>query len=207
MNQRKKFNAFTLAEVLITIGIIGVVAALTIPTLLKLTQDMEFKSAAMEAFSKANQVLNQMKIDGTFTPGVTNDYTFKNDFMSYMKVAQNCGNADECVTCGNSDVYHSRFGNQGYLVHWCDGQFSTIDGMFWAFTDGGPEFGISVDVNGYQKKPNVIGRDTFMFQVMSNGTLVPEGAPGTWYNSGHCDFAAYSTDLGCMYNVVRNYNY
>ena len=30
----KKFKAFTLAEVLITIGIIGIVAALTLPTLI-----------------------------------------------------------------------------------------------------------------------------------------------------------------------------
>ncbi len=32
---KKKFNAFTLAEVLITLGVIGVVAALTIPQLVK----------------------------------------------------------------------------------------------------------------------------------------------------------------------------
>lgn len=38
-------NAFTLAEVLITLGIIGVVAAMTIPTLMNKTNDAELKSA------------------------------------------------------------------------------------------------------------------------------------------------------------------
>ena len=40
----RKNNGFTLAEVLITLGIIGVVAALTIPTLISNTNSRRFAS-------------------------------------------------------------------------------------------------------------------------------------------------------------------
>ena len=56
-------NAFSLAEVLITLAIIGVVAALTVPGLLQDTNDAQYKAAAKEAYSILNQALNMMKLD------------------------------------------------------------------------------------------------------------------------------------------------
>ena len=50
-----KLLAFTLAEVLIVLGIIGIVAEMTIPSLVKQTQDLEFKSAWKKAYSELNQ--------------------------------------------------------------------------------------------------------------------------------------------------------
>ncbi|MBR1754390.1 type II secretion system protein [bacterium] len=50
----KKFG-FTLAEVLITLGIIGVVAAMTIPTLMQKTNDAELKSGFKKMISVVNQ--------------------------------------------------------------------------------------------------------------------------------------------------------
>ncbi len=52
---RKDFNAFTLAEVLITLGIIGVVAALTLPVLIAKYQ----QKAGIVGFKKTMTVLNQ----------------------------------------------------------------------------------------------------------------------------------------------------
>ena len=54
-----KKAAFTLAEVLITLGIIGIVAAMTIPTLISEYQDKQFKTAYKKAYSDLNQVLLQ----------------------------------------------------------------------------------------------------------------------------------------------------
>jgi len=48
-------EAFTLAEVLITLGIIGVVAAMTIPTLISNTNGAQFKTAYKKALSTLNQ--------------------------------------------------------------------------------------------------------------------------------------------------------
>ena len=63
---KRQINAFTLAEVLITLGIIGVVAALTLPTLIK-----KYEAKALETqFEKAYSVLSQsnrmMLAQGTF---------------------------------------------------------------------------------------------------------------------------------------------
>ena len=57
-------NAFTLAEVLITLGIIGVVAAMTIPTLVSNTNGAQFKTAYKKALSTLNQaVLMNLALD------------------------------------------------------------------------------------------------------------------------------------------------
>lgn len=55
MNRKLKANAFTLAEVLITLGIIGVVAAMTIPTLIANTNSQKFCSQFKKTISTLNQ--------------------------------------------------------------------------------------------------------------------------------------------------------
>lgn len=53
----RKHAGFTLAEVLITLGIIGVVAAMTIPTLMSNTGKAEFKTAFKKILSVVNQAV------------------------------------------------------------------------------------------------------------------------------------------------------
>ena len=60
-------SAFTLAEVLITLGIIGVVAALTIPSLISNYQDKQFKTAYKKAYSDISQVVQEGIIENQFT--------------------------------------------------------------------------------------------------------------------------------------------
>ena len=50
-------NAFTLAEVLITLGIIGVVAAMTMPTLMNSTNGAQYKTAYKKALSVLSQAV------------------------------------------------------------------------------------------------------------------------------------------------------
>ena len=52
-----KFKGFTLAEVLITLGIIGVVAAMTMPTLINSTQGAQYKTAYKKALSVMSQAV------------------------------------------------------------------------------------------------------------------------------------------------------
>lgn len=56
-------NAFTLAEVLITLGIIGIVAAMTLPTLLNKTRNKELHTAFLKTYSELNQVAGLFKAD------------------------------------------------------------------------------------------------------------------------------------------------
>ena len=56
--------AFTLAEVLITLGIIGIVAALTIPSLITNYKANKLRAQFLKSYSTVQQVFKQMEADG-----------------------------------------------------------------------------------------------------------------------------------------------
>ena len=68
----KKYSAFTLAEVLITLGIIGVVAAMTIPNLIANTNGAKYRSGFKKALSTLSQagLMAQAQYDYDFA-GIT----------------------------------------------------------------------------------------------------------------------------------------
>lgn len=210
LNMQKPFKkAFTLAEVLITLAIIGVVAALTIPALMTKIQDMQFKQAAKEYYSKASQVVQQIKNDeGTLSDFVNNadNSYFGSVFKSYFKVSNDCSPA--CVQgTATSDVYKTLYGSKAATQGYFSYEFVTMDGVLWSY---GNHNIITVDVNGYLKGPNTYGRDVFMFQIV-NENLVPLGSLGTYHPQYYCtrDFenGAGQQGTGCMDYVMRGVNY
>lgn len=60
-------SGFTLAEVLITLGIIGIVAALTLPSLLSNFRDKVIVNQAKKSYSNFQNVLNKMMADEGYT--------------------------------------------------------------------------------------------------------------------------------------------
>ena len=65
--KNKTFNAFTLAEVLITLAIIGVVAAITIPTLVQRYQERVTVTKLKKAYSLLNQAYQMAVLEhGTY---------------------------------------------------------------------------------------------------------------------------------------------
>ena len=77
-------NGFTLSEVLITLVIIGVVAALTIPTAINRMQREELRSQFKKAVSTTSQVIQKMKVDyGDIIFDSVNDseLDFRNKFI------------------------------------------------------------------------------------------------------------------------------
>lgn len=208
MENKLKIKAFTLSEVLITLGIVGVVAALTIPILAKNIQDYQFKQAAKKAYTQTAQVIQRIKTDnGGSIPGSTfADNNLYSTFMSYFKVFQDCNT--HCVALSSSSLVYKSLDKTPAYTWYMAYQFITTDGMFWATS--AYDFTITVDVNGYLKGPNIYGRDVFMFQVVNN-SLFPMGAPGTTYGISNCDVKNpwYYGGSGCMYYVMQgiNYNY
>ena len=93
----KRKIAFTLAEVLITLGIIGVVAAMTLPSVITKYQDKVLINKTKKAFAQFQNVLSLASVDNG-TPG-DNSLTFPKDVSSttvtknlakYYKGAQVC---------------------------------------------------------------------------------------------------------------------
>ncbi len=117
-----KKNGFTLAEVLITLGIIGVVAAITLPTLIQNHKKQVYVNGLKKAISTSQNMLKQMQADeeassvGTtklFTDGICNKWNddgsdnhscednygnptvFENIIPKYLKTVKICKN-DTC---------------------------------------------------------------------------------------------------------------
>lgn len=215
-----KLRAFTLAEVLITLGIIGIVATMTIPTLMQNIQDRQFKEAAKEAYSKASQAVQQMKLDegGSLAYYYVTSGSFKPALIQYFKVIKDClPLGDACVQNTTiSNVYSNLANGDANTSFMSFGQFITTDGMFWgvynypAYTTS--RMMIAVDVNGYKNKPNMLGRDVFVFELKNDGKdiLTPMGGPNTNYPAAtYCQRVDDGTHqgLGCMYNVMQGVDY
>lgn len=98
--------AFTLAEILITIGIIGVVAALTMPSLISHFKERAIVTQAKKSYSGFLNVLNRMKADedivdysGIFSTTETSLQKIEN-IAKYYNGAKVCANSAQ--GCGNS---------------------------------------------------------------------------------------------------------
>ena len=117
-------TGFTLAEVLITLGIIGVVAAMTIPTLTSKIQNLQYATAYRKAFSSLNQALRLMQNDGydidLSNPGAVfqADGIIGENFKilsTYFTGATTCfeHNAKKCFECdkgqsGDREVFQTK---------------------------------------------------------------------------------------------------
>ena len=221
--QKKK--AFTLAEVLITLGIIGVVAALTIPALMNKTNDKETVVAVKKAYSILSQAYT-MAIQDDGPPDTwdlvgplseVGAVNVLNQLAPYMKINKNCGITESgCFYMGN---YKTLNGNADESID-LGGPWATAiiaDGMTMAIlirsdtcTDAPGSTpalksvcgDIAIDVNGY-KRPNIYGKDYFRFHFTKSG-IIPKG---TKDDSGYpCVGAGAGNGEGCTAWVVYNEN-
>lgn len=189
-------KAFTLAEVLITLGIIGVVAALTLPSVVQNYQKRSLEVATQKFYSVMSQAIKQYMADEGVDDlrqssliGYDDDsdetITAKNDefFKKYLK-AQIC--EDGCF----ADSYKTQTGETSYAIGKSadhddiKGRYLLPDGMvvniYETFsnnallgTDDIPGT-IYVDVNG-RKGPNKIGYDLWSMSVFYDG-IIDEGS-------------------------------
>ena len=94
---RVKKAAFTLAEVLITLAIIGIVAALTIPTLVQNFQSRAWDTASEVFQRKLEESLKVMNVQGTLA-GYTTTEAFVDELSKHIKITRICDN-DDITTC------------------------------------------------------------------------------------------------------------
>ena len=177
--------AFTLAEVLITLGIIGIVAAMTLPTVISKTQDKQFKTMFKKQYSAMTQALLMTFESGDDIPSLTQENW--SDMIFYVcKIASQLKYVDAGLNCkeieklGNSsDVDNVPIYTNNVTWHktneWYNKQGvpQDLDPGYWNKTfelaDGAwINFNcfrnIFVDVNG-KERPNTIGRDIFYFKI------------------------------------------
>lgn len=186
-----KNNAFTLAEVLITLGIIGIVAAMTLPSLINKYNQQETITALQKTYSVLNQefMMSQAKNESyeyweeayKMGPG---EY-FNKYWKPYFKINKQCNTYNEC---GYKEQFPWLFlnGQKDSLAVANPSlrtTFYTPDGiliMIMAFrgssdleNGGSINNSIYVDLNG-SKRPNQYGKDFFVFTRTKKG-IMPYG--------------------------------
>lgn len=180
-----KKAAFTLAEVLITLGIIGVVAAMTMPSLIQNYQEKATVTKLKKCYSLVSQAYVSILNDegGSDTLQAGDDLEMMEKFGKYLKYQKTCGRNKGCFP---NVTYKSVTGN-GYSKWENDttdrSRAILTDGTLIMFNKsamrGGNEGNylyaqIYVDINGF-KGPNQLGRDFFYFYINPE-KIVPAGA-------------------------------
>jgi len=166
MNTRR---AFTLAEVLITLGIIGVVAALTMPSIIEKHQKRVTAAQLKKSYSLLNQALQRSIAEN----GDVSTWDYENIyasnigekyFLPYMHVV---GKKFKYEARNSSDTYRFDYTNNNYAYPLADG---TVISFANFFPGNGYDWSMNyalyliIDVNG-KKGPNRAGRDVFSFTL------------------------------------------
>ena len=196
-------SAFTLAEVLITLGIIGVVAALTIPSLISNYQDKQFKTAYKKAYSDISQVVQEGIIENQFTR--TTKWNAEalsqemNLFREKFKITVDCPvenhNISPCwkkgdTLCGGA----CSSGNTADGIDYENGApynnrsncFLDASGRSWCSFDNSENLFL-VDTNGFTP-PNQFGKDRFIF------TFGNSKSERTYQSSDYAKIIPYAKD-------------
>ena len=176
--------AFTLAEVLLTLGIIGVVVVLTIFALVGKYSDMQKSVALKKAYTNLSQaILMSQQEHGELADwdrapyhrkGMlewSNEYIFK-----YMKKVTACEGGNSAIKCPtDADRICNAENKNCNSVTLRMAVYVLANGEnIYIFSGGNPVAGksdflhILVDTNGV-KKPNVFGKDVFTFVLALNG--------------------------------------
>jgi prepilin-type N-terminal cleavage/methylation domain-containing protein len=213
---KKTLSAFTLAEVLITLLIIGVVSSLVIPAIIQDTQDAELKVALKKTYSTLSQANTKLLMDnaGSIKNLSTNSDNFKSLFLPYLNKIKSCNIAstEGCWHLANNWYNlnpNTSCGLNAGILNQCSNKNNTTpglrlsDGTLLTFQlwDGTCEDStsftgfklcgfITVDINGF-KGPNTVGKDIFAIWISSN-RISPVGYDDVTH--GACET---STGWGC----------
>ncbi len=173
-----RITAFTLAEVLITIGIIGIVAAMTFPILIKNHQKVETLTRLKKAYTILNQAIKLSENDNgdynTWSTNITAIEYYQLYWFPYIKAVTVCNNATDCgykkeLPWTLETVEYSVFSDPNWRI-----PFLTSDGFLYSISVNGSfedsKNLIIIDING-SKNPNEIGRDLFFFTRTDKGLI------------------------------------
>ena len=192
-----KNRAFTLSEVLITLGIIGVISAITLPAVINEFQHQHYLTALKKAYSILQQAENNIYVDygmnSVFICNSNDSYCLVDIYKEYLKIGRiekyiPNRNPEKCF--GTIDVPHAD--NKHACIFTTDGIIYDFD-MENANTTMHNAY-INIDINGL-KGPNKYGKDRYMFQIRNNKV-----AP-FYDNRSLCNNGKGSTDanLHCAY--------
>ena len=216
-------KAFTLVEVLVTLGIIGVVSALTLPNVMtnyknkvyvaELQRICNVLSGAAERLMKDEEVDNMSYTSLFIDPAVDESLSgelyqnavktaMENFFNSYFKVKKLCGFQNDGCYGTEYKGLNRRAGvfplypSEQYCAKVDTGATVCISSY-----KSNQIAEVSIDTNG-PKAPNVLGRDAFTLKLDRKGTI-RESANGL-SRSDDCAKNYIEYGVGCFDRIVKN---
>lgn len=204
-HSRASSSGFTLAELLLTMTIIGIIGSYTIPTLLQNLQNAETKVAFKRSFSDLSGVTQRLLSDngGSFVgafvdpgPGTIDD-DMRDKYLNHMNSIKKCNDGADPGVCWHLPNYWTYFSgvqvssdytimsrsilNNGSLLSFsvisadCTGSQGSLNTICGT---------IFIDVNSF-RGPNKVGRDIFKVWVTANGLKsVGSNGDGDFTNCG-----------------------
>ncbi len=189
MHAFRRYAAFTLAEVLITLGVIGIVAALTVPNLIQSSQEAQWVAGLQKFNTNLIQAVLLWKEETGCNDSVgvclasqnLSDNVASNfdQIGKFLKIAASANGTntvdwlpettlnyygDNETSAGYGKVAHTGSNHKVYLLQ---------DGTTFSMDVDPAGFVITVDVNG-KKQPNRVGKDTFKIRIgdFTNASIV-----------------------------------
>ena len=180
--------AFTLAEVLITLGILGIVSALTLPSVIHKYRAEVLRTKFLQANTIVQDGVTQMRATDVDLNSVINNRDLptlrkyikggdcrlpKNleeaNYLNYFETLPAIGAAATVL----EQPYCMASGMTLWFVRLSEFNGDKIGESYWVRSDYSL---LAVDINGWEQKPNVYGKDVFFwFYNGKNGTLSPTG--------------------------------
>ena len=209
-------NGFTLAEVLITLVIIGVVAALTISAVI----NTYVESSTVSKVKKGLSTLAQAKKLAETQNGTIDSWDYPNEtseeatakFWSFLRphisVAKECGSSQDCYKIDNVRYLRGGVYNYNYSSNVRYYKFILSDGSVMMLNKSGdgkcnsqshsvPDVCAVIvhDVNG-SKSPNTLGKDIFIYLMNIDGVYP--------HSSDDCN--KNGAGFGCSGYIIKNGN-
>lgn len=191
----KRLTAFTLAETLIVMAVIGVVAALTLPNLNSSTSNKEKVAKVKKIYQNLNDAFGRAEavygpIDTWFTNTSCIDFgnatnkpcskRLAERITEFMKLSKIC--EFDQTGCFSNNTYKTRDGDSTVLNPKISYKYKilTADGTSLSFELTGKNCSynerlegecaiIGIDIDGPTKGPSIRGIDTFYFYFTKNG--------------------------------------
>lgn len=216
-------KGFTLAEVLITLGIIGVVASMTLPALVAKHRKKVLHTQFLKTYSDIQNAAKRFQADEGITvyeysKGESGSIS-TNTLIAFIKyfigqkngglVSSNDPDTGENVSYKNAIGYIPKnLANKFFSTSQpCDKSIISeeIGGRFFAMDDpvsryNDPPYGpkICVDING-RKGPNQYGYDWFVFVFTKDGGVKPYIGSGIFDITGEMP----NPELACSYSFAH----
>lgn len=187
---KNKFEAFTLAEILLTLVIIGIVAALTIPIVSNQVQKQQYTSRFIKSYSLFDSAIKNIMEQnyGTMSNAVNDGDDLVNKLGNVLSLKKKCLNLTASGNCfpvnvsnlSQNNVFATGAYSGGVLndgTHFYIGSLSTDCTGPW-FSYNGQNImctQIDIDTNGLNG-PNIYGRDVFKLALTRIG-IYPHRLP------------------------------